>query len=164
MRSLSYFVLTLVGVLLVGVTLVLVRPQSWLPQASASIYNLFGRPATPADKPSPLAEKSKPESAHKASPQAHRALEAAASPETPAPGAPPAVIEQHYPFPLAGQIASGSSKNSIIASFGRPEATVTGADTGQLRERYIYWDRATGRKTYIFLINAVVTHAETVSP
>jgi len=40
---------------------------------------------------------------------------------------------------------------------------VTGADTGELHERYVYVDPATGRRTFIAMINAVVTNAQTLT-
>ncbi len=64
-------------------------------------------------------------------------------------------------FPLAQEIIKGMTKSAVLASFGPPEATVTGADLGQLRERLLYLDALTTRKTLIFFVDGDVIRAET---
>jgi len=62
---------------------------------------------------------------------------------------------------MAQDIPNGMAKSSIMATFGPPEATVSGAD-GQLRERLVYVDKKTGRKTFVFLANGNVSSVETL--
>ena len=72
--------------------------------------------------------------------------------------------DKKYPFPIAEHIVAGTTQTMILSAFGRPDVKVTGADTGEIRERYVYLDRQTGRKTYIALVNAVVTGVQTFNP
>jgi len=53
------------------------------------------------------------------------------------------------------------TRSAVLANFGPPDATVTGADVGQLRERLIYLDAPTRRKTSILLVDGKVIGAET---
>ena len=52
-------------------------------------------------------------------------------------------------------------KSAVLASFGRPEATVAGADAGHLFERLLYLDASTRRTTLIFLVDGDAIRAET---
>ena len=52
-------------------------------------------------------------------------------------------------------------KSAVLASFGRPEATVAGADAGHLFERFLYLDASTRRTTLIFLVDGDAIRAET---
>ena len=72
--------------------------------------------------------------------------------------------DKKYPFPTTDRVIAGTPEATILTAFGRPAVKVTGAETGELRERYVYVDRGTGRKTYIGLVNAVVTSVQTLNP
>ena len=64
-------------------------------------------------------------------------------------------------FPLAQEVIQGMKKSAVLASFGPPEATVTGADVGKLFERLLYRDASTRRTTLIFFVDGNVIRAET---
>jgi len=64
---------------------------------------------------------------------------------------------------LAQEIQSGTARSALVALFGPPQATVAGADLGQLQERLIYLDPPTKRRTLISLVNGSVTFAETLA-
>lgn len=167
MRSLFYPLLTLIGILLVGVTLLLYRPEAWFPQAPRSLSGLSDLlRASAVEKPSPMPEpleaKSKTSGKGPATPRQPEAI-GTEGPGASIPVAGRPAPEKRYPFPIAEQIAPGTLQATLLATYGRPEARVTGADTGELHERYVYVDPATGRRTFIAMINAVVTNAQTLT-
>ena len=171
MRSLFYPIVMLIVSLVVLVGLVLVRPQAWWPEGPRNVSQLLQLAATakPIPRATPPATKAEPP-ATKGSIGA-KVLAKAKQPEliaandwgaeiaarTPPP-------DKKYPFPIAEHIVAGTPETIILAAFGRPEVKVTGADAGEIRLRYVYLDRQTGRKTYIALVNAVVTGVQTFNP
>jgi hypothetical protein len=64
-------------------------------------------------------------------------------------------------FPTAEEISVGSSKTSVVASFGPPEATLSGADHGILNERLVYLQESSGKQTSVYLMNGKVIGALT---
>ena len=66
-----------------------------------------------------------------------------------------------YRFPTRGEITIGATKADTLAIFGPPQASVAGADRGQLQERMIYTEKSTGKNTIIAVINGKVTSADT---
>jgi len=164
MRSLFYPVLTLIVILLVGINVLLFRPKGWWPEVPRSLSVLLRQSGT--EKPSPMPAQplqAKGEFGKKgpAKPSQPEPIQMGASGTSPVPA--PRPPEKRYPFPVAEQIVPGTPQTTILATFGPPEAKVTGADTGELRERYVYVDRATGRRTFIAMVNAVVTNAQTLT-
>jgi len=161
MRKKALLLLFFSVMLLIGVVWFGVHPQS-LPQVSRALSSLgIG---SSAKKPTPLGDTSgKPtkleEPIHfrprRRIPEAPQVV----SVDPPTPRAP----EVHYRFPLADEIQSGTARTTVMARFGPPLATVTGADRGQLLERLIYADKANNRRTQIWLVNGKVTAAETLT-
>jgi hypothetical protein len=165
MRSLFYPVVTLIAILLVGVTVLLVRPKTLWPEGPRSLSALLQQSAAakPAPAPSqPLKAKSEIGGKGLAKPRQPQPIGMEAPATTISVPAPPPA-EKRYAFPVAEQIALGTPQATILATFGWPEAKVMGADTGALHERYVYVDRATGRRTFIAMVNAVVTNAQTLT-
>lgn len=169
MRGLFYPLVMLIVSLVVLVGLVFVRPQAWWPEGPRNLSQLL-QPSAPAQMPAakPAATISEPATkgglGAKRLPKAiepEPTIAAGSGSEIAARSTPP---ERKYPFPTAEQISAGSSQKMILAAFGRPEVKATGAETGEIRERYVYVDRTTGRKTYIAMVNAVVTAVQTFSP
>ena len=170
MRGLFYPILMLIVSLVVLVGLVLVRPQAWWPEGPRNVSQLLQLAATV--KPMPRAEPR----ATKADPPATKGgigAKGLATARPPSIGAKDSGAEvadrtplphKKYPFPTAEHIVAGTSQTTILAAFGRPEVKVTGADTGEIRERYVYVDRETGRKTYIAMVNAKVISVQTFNP
>jgi hypothetical protein len=157
-----YPVLVLTLVLVAGIVWLVLRPPVWWSQISAVVSSVTGTgrssnkkvaPSLPSsDKPNPAGRK-KPDQPGQPDP---RTGVVETSPMAPS----PTPMEIRYPFPTAQDIVAGTARLAILARFGPPGATVTGADVGQLRERFIYIDKATGRKTVIFLVNGAVTAVE----
>jgi len=162
MRQLFYPVLVLVLVLLSATYWLVSRPPFWFSQFAASVSSSVGRShdaksATSSDRDSPFATR-------KVTPQAPVQSRARIEIPEPAPEtALPTRTEVIYPIPVANEIVAGTARSAIVAKFGPPAALVTGADGGQLRERYIYLENATRKKIVIFLVNGVVTAAETMT-
>jgi hypothetical protein len=171
MRGLFYPLIMLIVSLVVLVALVFVRPQGWWPEGPRNVSELMqlAAPAKPISAAKPAAATDGPPAtkrgiASKGLVQADhpQPVEARGSgPNITAPTLPP---ERKYPFPTAEHIVAGTPETMILAAFGRPEVRVTGAETGEIRERYVYVDRQTGRKTYIALVNAKVTSVGTFNP
>ena len=165
MRGLFYPIVMLIVSLVVLVGLVLVRPQAWWPEGPRNVSQLLQLAATakPIPRATPPATKAEPP-ATKGSIGA-KVLAKAQQPdwgaEIAARTPPP---DKKYPFPIAEHIVAGTPETIILAAFGRPEVKVTGADAGEIRERYVYVDRETGRKTYIAMVNALVTSVQTFNP
>jgi hypothetical protein len=159
MRSLFYPVLLLIIAVLGGLIWLLFRPP-WMSQVPTTIAAVFSKKEEPkVEKPTPMPEQKKNAKAKKS--PAHEPL-AMASREVPAMrplDVPPAIAHR---FPLATTVTTGTARAALLASFGVPDASAVGSDTGQLRERYVYVDKATGRKTFISLLNGNVTTAETL--
>ena len=171
MRSLFYPIVMLIVSLVVLVGLVLVRPQAWWPEGPRNVSQLLQLAATakPIPRATPPETKAEPP-ATKGSIGA-KVLAKAKQPEliaandwgaeiaarTPPP-------DKKYPFPIAEHIVAGTTQTMILSAFGRPDVKVTGADTGEIRERYVYVDRETGRKTYIAMVNAKVISVQTFNP
>ena len=150
-------ILALIAVLLACTGLLLLRPSLW-PEAAARIG--VAPPATPSpgERDSPFATQlptapSKSPTKVVASPSTDE--REPATPQTAPPG--PA----NYPFPIATAINVGTSKSDVVAAFGPPAATVTGADVGRLNERIIYLDRAAQKKTVITIVNDKVASSAT---
>ena len=159
MRQIFYPVLVLVLVLLSATYWLVSRPPFWWSQFSAAVANV-GRshdtkPATtPSDRSSPFATR---KITREVPVQSRARTEVPETvPEIPL----PARTEVIYPIPVAHEILLGTARSAIVAKFGPPSALVTGADAGQLRERYIYQENATRKKIVIFFVNGVVTAAE----
>ncbi len=162
MRALIYLVLFLTVVLVVGVLWLGVHPQTWGTTVTAALNSMT---MTGGKKPAPGGNpflKEKEEADAKARVRAHTAgsavREVAEVETAAAPVIAPAI---RYRFPEAQEIPNGTARGALVARFGQPEATVTGADLGQLRERFLYVDPPTRRRTLIILINGNVTSAET---
>jgi hypothetical protein len=171
MRGLFYPILMLIVSLVVLVGLVLVRPQAWWPEGPRNVSQLLQLAATAT--PIPAAKQAATTAAPAAAKHgiAATGLGRASQPrsvEARGSGADIAAPTLHpdrkYPFPTAEHIVAGTSQTTILAAFGRPEVKVTGADTGEIRERYVYVDRETGRKTYIAMVNAKVISVQTFNP
>ena len=171
MRGLFYPILMLIVSLVVLVGLVLVRPQAWWPEGPRNVSQLFqlAATATPIPAAKQAATTAEPSAARHGI--AAKGLAKARPPESigakdsgaeVADRTPPS--DKKYPFPMAEHIVAGTPETTILAAFGRPEVKVTGADTGEFRERYVYVDRETGRKTYIAMVNAKVISVQTFNP
>lgn len=168
MRNLFYPAVVLICILLVLVAALALWPNSFLPELHHSV-TAFLRPSSenkPSPAPPPPPAEKKNTAAKKPSVSPHSAtpaeIQSAAEPvfvPLPAPTGP----AQHFPFPLAEQIPPGTPLATVIGRFGRPEMKATGADKGELRERYVYVDRASGRRTFIAVVNSIVTGAQTLT-
>jgi hypothetical protein len=141
------------------------RPPSWWSDLAATVSSVTGRsqnkpaaPSSSADKPNPSVRKK----ANKAEPPQRRADAEEGTPVTPL--VPTAPMQPHtYPFPLAQDVPVGTSRSAIFTKFGPPTALVTGAETGQVRERFIYIEQGKSKKTVMFLTNGAVTSSETTA-
>ena len=154
--------LVLIGMLVIGIVWLIARPHTWLAQVSATVSAIAGKSQVTRND---LEQKPKPfggDRVEHAKPS--QAKEDTESEKVTVQISPILRVQAQYPFPLAGDIVTGTSRSTIVAMFGPPHAKVTGTDTGQLRERYIYMENATGRKTAIFLVNGNITTAETTNP
>jgi hypothetical protein len=161
-RYTSYVVLVLSAILIVGVIWLIKRPPSWLSDIAATVSSVTGRsqnkpaaPSSSADKPNPSLRRNA-----KAAPPKGGADAVGSTPATsPAPTAPG--HPHNYPFPLAQDVPVGTSRSAVLERFGPPTAMVAGAETGQMRERFIYLEQGKNRKTVMFLTNGAVTSSET---
>jgi hypothetical protein len=157
-RGIFNYVIVLIAAIVIGVGLLVLRPQSWLPRAAIFSAITGKAPEKVESRTSPLAKPKPVGKSHTAaSPPRSSASEGSATvtvtllPPTEAPRR----------FPLAQEIVRGMKKSAVLARFGRPEATVAGADAGQLFERLLYLDASTRRTTLIFLVNGDAIRAET---
>ena len=156
MRGLVYSVVFLVAAIVIGVGFLILRPQSWWPQAAATFSAITGKVLGNVEsRTSPFAKPKPVEKSRTARPQPRSSAldESMAVTIT--------LTDTPRRFPLAQEIIKGMIKSAVLASFGPPEATVTGADLGQLRERLLYLDALTGRATLIFFVDGNVIRAET---
>jgi len=157
MRGLSFIVLALIAMLLVGAVILVIHPPSWLPQASAILSGVSSHASSdqgadrkaPAPEPPPVRRHAKPEAVPPA--ETHEASIPAPSVHT----------NPTYRFPLAPEIVTGSTRADILSAYGPPEATITGADLGRLQERLVYIEKSTRRKTLISILNGKVVAAQT---
>jgi hypothetical protein len=162
MHRMFYPIVALTVVLVGGIVWLIARPPSWWSQVSATFSSITARSpnAKSAPRPSPT-EKPNPLGRKKASPAGQSDWKAEVVDSMPTASAP--TPTDRYSFPVPQDILLGTVRSVILTRFGPPGATVTGADVGQLRERFIYIDKATGRKTVIFLINGAVTSVESTN-
>jgi hypothetical protein len=158
MRGIFVPLMVLAAALIAALGLLIFKPQSWS-QVTAAVAGVIA-PAKPAataaarTDSTPLEARRKPHARESAA--GREGSEAAAAPLLAVPATP-------RPFPLPGDILPGTARSAVFARFGPPEAAVTGADLGKLRERLIYIDKANGRRTHIFLLNGNVTGTETLA-
>jgi hypothetical protein len=158
MRGLFQFVVLLIAAIAIGVGFLILRPPSWWPRAATfsaitgkALGNVESR-TNPFAKPKPV------EKSRTARPQPRSSASAGSVTVTvilPPPTGTP------RRFPLAQEITKGMTKSAVLAICGPPEATVTGADVGQLLERLLYLDASTRRTTLIFFVDGNVIRAET---
>jgi hypothetical protein len=156
MRGIFYSVLFLVAAIVIGVGFVILRPQSWWPQAAATFSAINGRSLGKVEsRTSPFAKPKPVEKSRTARPQPRSsALEESMAVTV-------TLTDTPRHFPLAQEIIKGMTKSVVLASFGPPEAMITGADLGQLRERLLYLDALTSRTTLIFFVDGNVIRAAT---
>jgi hypothetical protein len=158
MRRIFFFTLSLIAILVACTGILLFRPSLW-PQAAARIGATVAEAPRAADRDSPFA-KAESQAALNRKPVVLAV--ATAQPEA----APPQTViplRAEYPFPTRADISLDTSKPDIVANFGPPQVSVTGADRGQLQERMIYTERTTGKKTVIAVVNGKVTSVETLT-
>ncbi len=158
MRGLSFIVLALIAMLLVGGVVLVIHPPSWLPQASAILSGVSSHASSDqgADRKAPAPEPPPAPKRHMRT----KDLPPSKAEEASIP-APPMQPRSLYHFPLASEIATGSTRADILSTYGPPEATITGADLGRLQERLIYVEKPTRRKTSISILNGKVVAAQT---
>ncbi len=167
MRNLFFPALVLIAVLLVAVGALVFWPDSLWPGWHQSLRSFLLPAAAPkvADVPAKTPEKGpvakKPPALGRTVVSGETASPVAAL--SPTPGVAAAVAQRQYPFPVAEQITPGMPIATLVDRFGRPEMKVTGAEKTELRERYVYVDHATGRRTFVSLVNSVVTSAQTLT-
>jgi hypothetical protein len=156
-RRIFVFAFALIAALVACIGLLLYRPSLW-PEVAARL-GASAPEFVPAERADPFATPEIKETTAK----------------LPTPVAPSDTLEQSqvpspepsggasliYRFPTRADIPVGTTKPDILATFGPPQATVTGADRGQLQERLIYTEPKTGRKTAIAVTDGKVTRAET---
>jgi hypothetical protein len=156
MRRIVFPVVFLIASIMIGVAMLVLRPQAiWAPMVAAitgKAREKTGSTTSPFAK-TKAGEKNRP---------AHSGPRSDESPGTVTvtviPGPPP---DRPRRFPLGHEIAKGMTKADVLASFGTPTATVAGADVGQLLERLVYSDPPTRRTTSIYLADGKVIRAET---
>jgi hypothetical protein len=157
MRWLSQLMLVLAAGLLVALSLLVFRQAQWLPSAAQVFSKVTGRPASSDQvsgaSPEKPAEKSKP--SHRGKGVTSSAGLRPAAPSFPAGSA--AV----YRFPMAQEVVAGAAKSAVLANFGQPAAIVSGAEHGQLRERFVYLDKTAGLRTSVFFVDGKVSGAAT---
>jgi len=158
MRGLIYPVVFLIAAIVIGVGFLILRPQSLWAPATAALSAITGKAHGKAGSlPSPFAKSKPVDKSHAPRPQPLSSesegsvtVTVIALPVTDTPR-----------FPLAQEIIKGMTKSAVLASFAAPAATVTGADVGQLLERFVYLDTSTGTTTTIYFIEGKVIRAET---
>jgi hypothetical protein len=162
MYRMFYPIVALTVVLVGGIIWLISTPPAWWSQVSATLASVTGRsptaksapPSTSPEKPNPLGRK-------KASHPGQSDWRVEILESNPSASAPAAT--ERPPFPAAQDVQPGTARSVILKTFVPPGATVTGADVGQLRERFIYIDKTTGRKTVIFLTNGFVSSIESTN-
>ena len=163
MRGIFFPMVLFVAVLGALTTLMILQPDPWWSRVAATVSGIVGSSQqTSGWQPNPPVETARPENKHRT---ARRGLRAGGEGSVTVVAVPmPERTETPHAFPLAPEVMrdlKGSEKSDVLARFGVPDATVTGADLGQLRERLIYVDPTTRRKTMIVLVNGSVVGAET---
>jgi hypothetical protein len=152
MRQVMYPVLALLLALAGCVGVLLFRQTLW-PDVSAKIgVGTVVSNTKLTDKKSPLGSASRTATGR---PARHEAS------EIELPAAKPTSRHMNYPFPVSEEVKVGLSKSAVVATFGPPEATATGADHGRLQERLVYVDKSTGQKTIIAAVDGKVVGAQT---
>jgi hypothetical protein len=155
-RGLFNYVVVLIAAIAIGGGLLILRPQFWL-QRAAIFSAITGKaPGNVGSRTSPFA---KPKPVAKSQTAGPPPRSSASEGSVTVTLLPP--TETPRRFPLAQEIIQGMKKSAVLASFGRPEATVAGADGGRLFERFLYIDASTRRTTLIFLVNGDAIRAET---
>lgn len=159
MRRLFFSVLALIAVLLTALGLMVFKP-SWWNQATVglSLLRVNSASAVSSDRASPFAKDEPREDTKRHF--TSRILGPADVPGAPAPGQ-PIPIKPAYSFPREPEVAVGTSKSDVLAAFGQAQATVTGADLGQLYERLLYVDQSSGEETLIVFLNGKVRAVRT---
>jgi len=162
MRAVYFTGIFLIALSMVTLILLVLFPQAFPANMAATFSIITGKsPEQPKDEPSPVEEKQEPEKKKKlTAPRAQ--TPPPASEVSAAPAAPALAAEPPQRFPMPQDVAKGMTRTAVVAAFGEPEASISGAD-GQLRERLVYVDKKIGRKTFIFLANGSVSSVETVS-
>jgi|ERR1041385_5077282 hypothetical protein len=162
MRGIYYTGIFLIVLSAVTLILLIVFPQAFPQKFAASLGITTAAPAESEAKDQPDPSQEKTPSKKKVFTSAKKTTSAARDAEVIPIPEPAPVIEPPQRFPLAQEITKGMSRSAIVSAYGPPEAIISGAD-GQLRERLLYVDKQTGRKTFIFLANGNVSGAETLS-
>ena len=155
MRGLFFSVLALIAVLLIALGMMVFRP-SWWNQATASLSRFGAAPTSTVstDRAARLRNRSPDQipSTIRTSESSHQTVgRKACRPRFPCPpsGRPMSFREtRRLPLRLLSRTFS--------AAFGPAQATVTGADLGQLHERMVYVNRSTGEETVILFLNGKV--------
>jgi hypothetical protein len=158
MRGLIYPVVFLIAAIMIAVSFLILRPQSLWAPAVATFSAIAGKVHGRAEShPSPF---SKPKAVEKsrAARQLPPSIASEGSVTVTVIPLPPIAPRR---FPLAQEISKGMAKSAVLASFGAPTATVTGADVGELLERLLYLDESTMRTTLIYFVDGRVIRSET---
>jgi len=156
MRRIIFPVVLLIASIMIGVTLLVIRPQSmWAPVVAALTGKSNEKTGSP---PSPFAktktvEKSRPA---RPGPRPDESSEAVTVNVLPSPAA-----NTPRRFPLAQDVVKGMTKAAVLSNFSTPTATVAGTDVGQLLERLVYVEPSTRKTTFIYLADGRVIRAET---
>lgn len=158
MRGLFNYVVVLIAAIVIGVGFLILRPQSWWPRAPTFSAIIGKERGNVESRTSPFAKPKPVEKSQTARPQPRSSASEGSVTVTVIP-LPPTDTPRR--FPLAQEIIKGMKKSAVLASFGPPEATVTGADVGQLLERLLYLDASTRRATLILFVDGNVIRAET---
>ena len=158
MRGIIYPVVALIAAIIVGASLLILRPQSlWVPAIAALTGEAHGKTGS---LPSPFAKAKTAEKSRTTRPQP-RSTEPDGSVTVNVIPLPLTVTDTPRRFPLAQEIVKGMTKSAVLASFANPTATVTGADVGHLVERLIYLDSSSMKTTLIYFVDGKVIRAET---
>jgi hypothetical protein len=159
MRGIFFSVLALIVVLLTALGIMIFRPSMWK-QAAAQFSALAGKsePAVSPDKASPF---TKEEPREDTSRHFTSRIIVPTDDSTVLPTAQSAIAQPSYRFPRDAEIIVGSGKSELLTTFGPPQATITGAELGQLHERLVYLDHVTGEETIIQFLNGKVRNART---
>ena len=160
MRGIIYPVVALIAAIIVGASLLILRPQSlWVPAIAALTGEAHGKTGS---LPSPFGKAKTAEKSRTTRPQS-RSIEPEGSVTVNVIPLPLTVTVTDTPrrFPLAQEIVKGMTKSAVLASFANPTATVTGADVGHLVERLIYLDSSSMKTTLIYFVDGKVIRAET---
>jgi hypothetical protein len=155
----------LIVLLLGGLACVLLLPSSWWPGLSTAVSKIIIGKASAGSVPqsSPPAETK--ESVRKRLPRSKEGLVAKTSSEaaeSTASPTEPVLVRTGPRFPVASEIQRGATRTAVLAIYGKPNAAVTAAEAGHIRERFIYVDEATGSKTFVLFLDGRVSEVGTV--